>query len=315
MQITIVLCTYNRQRSLFHALQSLSELEIDAALEYEIVAVDNNSSDQTKGTVESFIKKNSHVRYVFEPKQGISNARNAGIANAKGEIILFVDDDVIIDPKMLTNIMHFTKEHDFDAIGGRVLPLYSPQTPQWIKDCRDILSGPIVCHDYGDKIKLYDQTMFPFIGAMMVVKKNVFEELGGFKPELGVGSGLLGEDTEFFIRIRNAGKKIYYNPDLLVWHPVEKSRVRLFYVARWSFMAGRYMAIQNTMTEDKGLIYYWGIPRYLFPRTLKNLGSFLLTIGNRKEFIKSLRNLFINFGMLSGYHQLGQLNTHVKRTS
>lgn len=105
MRITVVLCTYNRCQSLLKALESLAASELPEAVEWEVLVVDNNSSDRTREVVEEFCRHNlTHFRYQFEPQQGKSFALNTGIREARGGIIAFVDDDVIADKAWLQNL-------------------------------------------------------------------------------------------------------------------------------------------------------------------------------------------------------------------
>ncbi len=165
MKISVILSTYNRFKTLAITLQSLCQQETDGSFDYEIIVVDNNSQDQTKETIESFAKENSKIYYVFEPKQGISNARNAGINNATGEILSFTDDDVIVDSNWLTIFVKFFEEFQCDGIGGRVLPIYPNNTPQWVKDHPNQIAGAVVIYDQGEKIRQADFTMERFIGC------------------------------------------------------------------------------------------------------------------------------------------------------
>ena len=242
MKISIIIATYNRSYSLVKMIGSLLAINTDISFDYEIIIIDNNSKDNTKEIVEAFILKDDKVKYFFEAKQGKSYAMNAGINHANGEILAFTDDDVLLDKNWLLNIAHFSLEHDFDALGGKVLPLYPDNTPQWIKDCKDILNGPIVCHDYGETIKVYNDKMLPFVGANIVIKLKVLKELGLFNPLIGVGTGAMGEDTEYFRRLQKANKKIYYNPSVLILHPVGIDRMNLLYFAKWNFGFGIYTA-------------------------------------------------------------------------
>lgn len=201
MDISIIICTYNRSQYLDKILDNLSLLKNSPDCDYEIIMVDNNSKDKTKDIVGSYSRKNNRIRYVFEPKQGTSNARNAGISNARGEIIAFTDDDVVIDNDWLENIFKFSKELDFDAVGGKVLLLFPPQTPQWMIDHQEVFWGPIPYHCHGETVKPYDQSMNSFVGANMIIKKRVFEEVGCFDTALGPGSSIpFGEKTPLFLQ-------------------------------------------------------------------------------------------------------------------
>src|ERR1035441_3219398 len=105
MKITVLLCTFNRCQSLSTALDSVIAQVLPESADWDVLVVDNNSSDQTRAVVEDFRRRYpGRIRYLFEPRQGLSRARNAGIRAARGEIIAFIDDDVIAAPTWLQNL-------------------------------------------------------------------------------------------------------------------------------------------------------------------------------------------------------------------
>ncbi len=301
MKISIIISTYNRSKLLEITLKNLLSLNCDNSFKYEIIIVDNNSNDNTKETVQSYISKNKRFKYLFEPKQGVSNARNTGINNAKGEILAFTDDDVKIEEDWLQNIVNFSYNQDFDALGGKVIPLYPIDTPQWIKDCNDILCGPIVCHDYGETIQTYNNLMLPFIGANMIFKHKTLDEIGGFNVLIGLGLGTMGEDSEIFRRLQKYNKKIIYNPNIIIFHPIERNRMNLKYIAQWHISQGKYLTFKNLEINNKALICIFGVPRYLFREVINLLWDMLKSLNNKRAFIKSYTELFVRFGMIFAY--------------
>jgi len=301
MIISIIICTYNRSQYLKKVLENLLLLKNDGSFDHEIIIVDNNSKDNTQEIVESYILKNNKFKYFFEPKQGKSNALNTGISRSIGDIIAFTDDDVIINNDWVQNIANFSKENDFDAIGGRIIPLYCDGTPQWIKDCSDILSGPIVNHDYGEEIQPYNKKMLPFVGANMVIKQKMFKDYGGFNVRLGAGTGTMGEDSEFYRRLQSANMRIFYNPKILIIHPVDKNRMNLKYFAQWHMSSGKHFALKNIEDKKKDLVFIFGAPRYLFREVIHFLWCMVKSIGNTRLFIKAYTEFFIRIGMIKAY--------------
>jgi len=163
MLISIVISTYNRCKILEEMLESLLQLDNSDNYIWEVIVVDNNSSDQTKDVVEHYIKKfNGKLKYTFEPQQGLNYARNRGLKEAQGDIITFTDDDVEVHHDWLENIWVCFSQQDCDAVGGRVLPVYPQETPQWVRDCQSFIDGTVLCHDYGENTMLYNrETMVP----------------------------------------------------------------------------------------------------------------------------------------------------------
>jgi glycosyltransferase involved in cell wall biosynthesis len=105
MKVSVIVCTYNRCRSLARALESLSASVMPATAEWEVLVMDNNSNDGTREVAQRFCELNpSHFRYLFEPTQGKSHALNTAIRESSGEILAFTDDDVAVEPSWLQNL-------------------------------------------------------------------------------------------------------------------------------------------------------------------------------------------------------------------
>jgi glycosyltransferase involved in cell wall biosynthesis len=128
-EISIVIATYNRCQGLSDVLDDLLKLRTDG-ISYEVIVVDNNSNDQTKQVVaKAQTKLQDKIVYLFEPRQGKSHAMNLAIANARGNILAFTDDDIKIDPDWLVNLRECFSRYSCDGAGGRVLPSYDIHTP------------------------------------------------------------------------------------------------------------------------------------------------------------------------------------------
>src|SRR5215813_1179580 len=168
MDISIVLGTYNRASSLLITLETFLRLNVSGGLEWELLVVDNNSTDNTPEVVQKFAQAASFpVRYIFERKQGRSHALNTGIAHAKGEIIAFTDDDVLLHQDWLSNLKRTFDESDCSAFAGRVVPVWNHPKPSWLE-----MEGQfaVVHFDYGDELK---EIKFPPLGANSAFRKNM----------------------------------------------------------------------------------------------------------------------------------------------
>lgn len=299
--ISIIIATYNRADYIGQMLDSLLNQKMEGDFDYELIIVDNNSSDRTKDIIFSYEDKfNNKLRYQFESKQGKSFALNAGIKNSKGDIVILTDDDVVLDPLWLTNIWRCFNEYGCDGLGGRILPLYPKNTPKWIKENNDLITGALVIYDYGDKNIEYKKPMYEFMGANLAFKRAVFDECGLFRTDIGAGVASQGEDTEFICRMLKKGKILYYCGQATVWHPADKLRMSLKYISQWNIKLGRYRFIVDEKGKiEDGLVCHFGIPRYLIFKIIATGFSLLIKIFNRREFLKAWIKLSLMLGTVT----------------
>jgi glycosyltransferase involved in cell wall biosynthesis len=292
-------------------LESLKSQECDWSSLAEIIIVDNNSTDGTEQLIHSYTASyKTKFRYFKETKQGKSYALNLAITVSQSDVLVFTDDDVILDSQWLNEIIQFFNETEVDVLGGRVLPLYPPQTPQWVKENRYALRGPIVSYDYGEDIIDYSSgRISEFIGANMAYKKNVFETTGLFNTDLGVGRGLLGEDIDMIQRAAQAGKKMFYNGKALLWHPIDPKRMTLRYLAQWNFQQGTSTAMLETIKTNQKIFFICGVPRYMFRSIILELIKLFLTIFQPGLFLKSWCSFYFNLGRIAGYAKQNRLNS------
>ena len=149
MTITVILCTFNRCERLKKALESVACSKLPGAIDWEVLVVDNNSSDATSAVVKHFCELyGDRFRYLFEPCPGKSYALNAGIRGARGSIVVFMDDDVTVEPTWLENLTSVLGCHQWTGVGGRVLPLWSMPAPKWLRNDPRALA-PLAGFDLG----------------------------------------------------------------------------------------------------------------------------------------------------------------------
>ena len=192
------------------ALESLRETKVPSDLSWELVVVDNNSSDDTREVVEGFKRSSGfEVQYVFEGRRGLANARNAGVMAAKGDIIGFTDDDCIVSPDWIASIAReFMSDPSLAGIGGRVELYNRNDRPVTIRTCKERIGF------------LIPRQLFNLMaGCNMAFTRQVFEGVGNFDPDFGAGGKFLSsEDSDFIYRAYKKGFKIVYCPDVLVYH-------------------------------------------------------------------------------------------------
>ncbi len=243
MDVSIILCTYNRSPVLPVALDSVLASVFPASVKWELLVVDNNSTDNTRSVVEGYCRRHpGRCRYIFESRQGLSNARNAGISNALGDVLAFVDDDITVEPLSLHRLTACLHTGEWKGAAGRILMAGDYAPPDWLRfEGPYAMGGILYAHfDLGDKPGRLTR---PPHGANMAFRKEVFHQYGGYRTDLGrCGENLLSnEDTEFGRRLLAAGEPLKYEPDAVVYHPVMLSRVRQDYFLEWWFEYGRAM--------------------------------------------------------------------------
>ncbi len=255
--ITVILCTYNRCGDLAGALESIAASQVPSSVTWEVLVVDNNSTDKTRNVVEGFCERYpGRFRYHFEPKQGLSAARNAGIANARSEVLAFTDDDVAVEPTWLQNLTAALHNGEWAGAGGRTLPAGKFSPPSWLSEDMSAWGGVVFAHfDIGDSA---GQMNRPPYGANMAFRKSMFEKHGGFRIDLGPapGSQIRNDDTELGRRLLAAGERLRYEPSAVVYHPLPKGRVTQEYFLSWWFDYGRARVREFGVWPD-----VYGIPR------------------------------------------------------
>ncbi|MFW5726410.1 MAG: glycosyltransferase [bacterium] len=228
--LSIIICTYNREEFIGKTLEHVARQSLDAPL-YEAIVVNNNSTDRTESICQEFISKHpeSNIRHVVETQQGHSYARNRGIAESKGDLIAYIDDDAFVREDFATNIINFFKKMpQVQAIGGKVIPVYQTESPAWMTP---YLLPLVSALDMGEKARPFRGRKFP-IGANVTFRKTVFERYGSFNVKLGrIGSGLMGGDEkEMIFRMKKEGEQIWYVPDVVVEHIIPPKRLQMSYI-------------------------------------------------------------------------------------
>ncbi len=238
--ISIIICTYNNTERLKNALNSLLNLTSVEDKNYEIILINNNSSDDTENTAKSisplFLGR---LRYYFEKSQGLSYARNRGIKEAKGDYVTFIDDDCTVEKNWLNELNKCIKLHNPDIIGGKILLYWETKKPRWLTEN---LRANLGLLDYGDKpfrITSHDNQI---VGANFTVRKAIFENQKYlFKVQLGrQGKKLFSaEETELFFNLFHDGYQLWYWPASCAYHHIPKSKTTISYFLKWYFYYGQ----------------------------------------------------------------------------
>jgi glucosyl-dolichyl phosphate glucuronosyltransferase len=298
MDLTVIICTWNRAKSLEVVLQSLNDSIVPEGFEWEVLVVDNNSKDDTRAVCDSFIAKNPRrFRYLFHGTQGKTHALNAGIREAHSEYLALTDDDLTVDPHWAAEIYDAFQKYDCAAVAGKIVPVWNCPKPSWIAfdgPYRHPAYGGIVNFDQGDAPVKLTATA---IGANMGLRKTIFEKYGPYRTDLNRINDLLGgEDTEYCRRIMQAGECLMYAPKAVVYHPVEEYRTTRKYLRSMAFHYGRWSILVGGIPD--GTKCYFGVPRYLFPIALRFFRKWMFSRGEQRRSFYQLE-LFQTFGRMA----------------
>lgn len=224
--ISVIICTYNRADMLRDTLGSFFSMDLDGGPTFEVIVVDNRSTDTTSEVAAKFAHQNpDHICVIREPKQGLSHARNTGIREARGDIVAFVDDDVFFDSGWLKGVASIFRDYpEASCLGGKSIPQFEGGRPDWVTDELLIMYGST---NSGNKIKEMVYPEHPF-GLNMAFRREVFDTIGNFGIHLGRKKNnlLSSEESDLFFRINNAGLKIVYTPNALLYHRIPATRAR-----------------------------------------------------------------------------------------
>ena len=247
--ISVVICTYNRAHLLPTVLQTVCEQALDCA-EYEVLVVDNNSTDESRLVTESFMQRYENLRYCFEPQQGLSYARNRGWQEARGKYVAYTDDECKVPPQWLTVAKEVIVKHSPAVLGGPYFPFYDRAKPPWFRDqyalsLQQKVSGPL------------DKSPRKYLsGGNLFFDKTVLQKVGGFDVNLGQQGKRLGygEDSGLvnYIRFNMPEELVYYEPQLFLFHLVRPNKMTMRWLTRSRFVNGRYSYRSHSIYGTKG---------------------------------------------------------------
>lgn len=271
--LSVIICTYNRDKYIYNLLKSVAENDLDISL-YEVVLVNNNSTDNTESECKRFETDFPEVsfQYHLECNQGLSYARNRGIVEAKGNIVVYVDDDATINTEYLTTYYQFFNANtNVYAAGGPILPVYETEEPKWMSHyTRQLITGKLYI---GNKTKEFPKGAFPG-GGNAAYRKSVFDKVGLFNVDLGrKGTSLIGaEEKDLFDKMTAQGIKFFYLPKAILYHIIPASKLTEEHFDRLTYSIGKSEKIRTLSISKKK--YY----SRLFSEVVKWGGSIILWI-------------------------------------
>lgn len=288
INISAIICTYNRYKYLPKAISSLLEQTIPKE-DYEILIIDNCSTDDTRQIVEDFQTKYDHIRYFYEETQGLSAARNRGIKEARGGLIAFLDDDAVASYEWLDEFLKaFNNFQNAGCAGGKIELLWPDgQKPDWLNSKYESFFGKL---NLGDKIRPFIFPETPF-GGNLCIRKDIAYSLGFFDENLGRNKDCLlsGEEVGFVYKVQKVKESIYI-PTAKIYHHVLPDRINKKYLLDRMYWQG--------VSSMKFEIIYRSIDKFsLFKNIFSNFKNVLYYIG--KSSFEDKLNYQYNKGRLS----------------
>ncbi|NDV69676.1 glycosyltransferase [Dysgonomonas sp. 25] len=268
---SVIFCTYNREKYIYNALKSIAGQDYPAG-NYEIVLINNNSTDSTEEICRQFSQDFPQIdfRYLVETNQGLSYARNRGVQESRGEILVFVDDDATVFEHYLSSIDTFFSQYpQAMACGGPIVPVYETGEPKWLSHYTNALIGGALYE--GEELKPFRNGRFPG-GGNSAFRKEVFEKYGLFNVELGrKGTSLIGaEEKDLYDRLTRGGEQFFYLPQMGIYHYIPAKKLTKEYFKNLTYSIGKSERIRTKSVSAAA--YY----KRIFQEVIKWGASYLL---------------------------------------
>jgi len=267
MRISVILPTKDRGPAIDQTLDALLAQDLPRS-DFEVLIVDNASSPDNARALQAWSERHPELlRYVPEPEPGLNHARNKGIAEARGELLAFLDDDAIAPPYWLRELLAVFETHPAAfAVGGRIVSQFTSPPPDWLDERFAIYLSDF---ERGDEVRSLHYDDYPR-GANMAFRKQAFEACGVFAPCLDRKGDLLlsNGDIEMCYRVEQAGHDVLYAPAADVRHLIRGDRLDVDWFARRAYWQGRSQALFERMHFGR-----WHLLRKLPYRLLRSLVS------------------------------------------
>jgi glycosyltransferase involved in cell wall biosynthesis len=250
MFISVAICSFNRAESLRRTLGSVTGMHVPSDLAWEVIVVNNNSTDHTDDVIAEY-QGRLPIRREFEPRPGHSNARNRAIDVAKGEYIVWTDDDVVVDPEWLkTYAEAFQRWPEASVFGGRITPRFERPVAKWVMESESLLRDAYALRDFGNNVQPLSvaENRLPF-GANFAIRATEQRKFR-YDPNLGLAPKRwrFGDETEIITRILKSGEAGYWLPDAVVEHCIGQEKQTVRYIANYCAGVGETEAYRSPTT-------------------------------------------------------------------
>ncbi len=313
MRFTIAICTWNRADLLDQTLATMAGVRVPSGVEWEVLVVNNNCTDATDEVIEHHVALGKlPIRRLFEPKQGHSNARNCAIAAARGDLIIWTDDDVRVEAGWLEAYVGAARENPAAGyFGGPVRPWYESAPDPSILGIIDRLGAPLAILDLGDQSRPLAAAEAP-LGANMAVRTDLLRGCL-FRPDLGRSGNTLisGDEVDVIQRLRAAGVSGIWVPGAALHHYVPSSRITTGYLTNWFRGCGRTYARMGHYPNTRTVfgVPAWVLRSYFFS-WFRRLGA--CTRGRAERLLASTRTAMYQ-GMIEEYRAVNRRGVAASR--
>jgi glucosyl-dolichyl phosphate glucuronosyltransferase len=268
--ITVAICTFNRAESLRRTLDSVARMVVPTDLAWELVIVNNNSTDHTDEVISEYFEQ-LPVKREFEPQPGHSIARNRAIDAAKGEYIVWTDDDVIVDANWLKAYAEaFRQWPDAAVFGGRIIPRFAIPAAKWAVESELILEGAYARRDLGSDTQplCFAEHRIPY-GANFAIRAKE-QRAFRYDPNLGLAPNRrrYHDEVDVIERLLKSGARGYWIPSARVEHCIGREKQTLRYIIEFQTAIGETDAFL-CKTGMSATRFWFGVPRRLWPQLLK----------------------------------------------
>jgi len=300
MNVTVMICTWNRARYLDQALSAVRELAVPAGVQWEVLVVNNNSTDNTDEVIARHVEW-LPIRRLFEPKPGKSHAANLGIQHATGELIVCTDDDVLVSPDWLSAYVAAAQQWpDASFFGGTIDPWFEVEPPRWIKAYLTV-RGPYSVLQHGPEVRPFLAGEVGPYGANMAIRSSVLRDFR-FDTRLGPiqAQMLPADDAEFIARLKSAGHRGVWVGTARVKHHIAKDLLTSRYIWEWHREQGRSLVLrEGGKTGDTRIKRLWGVPLWAVrEHCTRRIESWLLFPFKRERGVRAYTEAARTLGMI-----------------